>query len=424
MPAQEPSHQFVHRKCGLALCDCPYERRDAAPGFEGFAHAASGAGVAAEVEQLLQERTAQRLAKRWSDADAVLRKLAAMGVTVDDQEHSWSAGPPPPEAGAAGPLECEEQTADGALAAMLEWAAGGAAAGSEIAFRGLGSDDRNTVRLAALQRGLKGRSKGKGSRRHLVVTIPDEDAATAAVATAGGGAQSAAAAAEDGARTANLFVMVLLSSSSRMRAHLQSSWLANGPVEMTGGDQRSKNDTYTHRPHAHTTIATLSIALFLHVSELTLLAVWFSICTVQGGRNDGFDLLAGRSSAAADVAAELVADTNLACPLRKVFVVDDNPEPHLTLTAAVAALVTALDSAAATAAGTAGRGKSEKVGVRLQVWPKTLLQGVLGALPPQPEQWELSPQTTGDGSIGLVGSVVVLSSGGEPASQPTMPTSL
>ena len=247
------------------------------------------------------------------------------------------------------------------------WPQGGAAAGSELAFRALGPEDRNTVRLAALQRGLKARSKGKGSTRHLIVAAADTNAAAAVVATAGGGAQSVAAVAEDGACTANLFVMVLLSSSSRMRAHLQSSWLTHGPVTMTGGDQRIKD-----------------------------------------GRNDGFDLLAARSSAAADVAAELVADANLACPLRKVFVVDDNPEPHLTLEAAVEALVGALDSAAA-AAPAVGRLGSGRVGVRLQVWPKELLQGILGTLPPQPAGWELSPQTTGDG--GLVGSVVVLGSG-------------
>ena len=124
MAAQRPQRpqELVHRKCGLALCDCPFERRDLLPGFEGVAHAASDAGALAQVERLLEQRLALRQAKRWADADAALAQLGSMGVTVDDQEHSWGAGPPP-DPGATAPEECAEQTADGALAALAQWAA-------------------------------------------------------------------------------------------------------------------------------------------------------------------------------------------------------------------------------------------------------------------------------------------------------------
>ena len=297
-----------------------------------------------------------------------------------------------------------------ATAALADWSAAGT-----LTFTALEADDRQTVRLAALQRGLTVKSCGRAATRVLVVK--GGEAAEAAAADGGstdaiaeiksnrpawidflqannisemgadpkrhsvethmkfytsvkGGraaAQPALGAAEDASRTANLFVWVVLSSCSRMLAHLATSGQLPCRVEVLRGEG--------------------------------------AVQKCQAKRNNGIALLAARCDSVADaatVAAALVADENLAYPLRKAFVVEE--ATHDTLDEAAAALAAALDTAAAPAVATAG---GSRAAVRLQVWPKTLQGPLLATLPSDPAGWELSPQTAG----GLVASVVCLASG-------------
>ncbi len=78
------SSSYVHRKCGLTICDCPYECSD---------HSAAAAleGQQTElVQTLLTERSARRRERDYARADAILEELQGMGVVVDDEKHSWS----------------------------------------------------------------------------------------------------------------------------------------------------------------------------------------------------------------------------------------------------------------------------------------------------------------------------------------------
>ena len=104
--AQASTASHVHRKCGLALCDCPYEWRDSTGGSGSASDAAADPAAAAAAaslsssssrfahtelaESLLQERATLRLARDWARADTILTRLESMGVVVDDKERSWS----------------------------------------------------------------------------------------------------------------------------------------------------------------------------------------------------------------------------------------------------------------------------------------------------------------------------------------------
>ena len=101
--------RYACAQCDQSLCACPYQRRDALPGFESFASAEL-------VEGLLRERGELRRAKEWAPADAILRRVEALGVSVDDKRRSWSAGPvpqqkpapdPQPSAPSSGGVACE-----------------------------------------------------------------------------------------------------------------------------------------------------------------------------------------------------------------------------------------------------------------------------------------------------------------------------
>jgi 23S rRNA U2552 (ribose-2'-O)-methylase RlmE/FtsJ len=268
-------------------------------------------------------------------------------------------------------MQCGATGVDEALAALAEWHAGvsGAAA---MTFTSLAADDRAAVRLAALKYGLTVRSAGARSAgmRKLIVKTPEAEAAatrTAELRTTAP-SESVVSTANDGARQANLFVWVLLSSHSRMLAHLTSSRQLPCAVQVLRGEGSQQ--------------------LF------------------RQSRNNGHALLAARCESIADastVAAALVSDENLAYPLRKVFVVEEIM--YATVGDAAAALVVALD-AAAKAAKTETPGDS-RVTVRLQCWPKVLLSQTLAALPDEAKGWNLSPQSPG----GIVASIVQLASG-------------
>ena len=76
------SSSYVHLKCGLTLCDCPYERSDKDGPLE--------AQQTERVQTLLTERSARRSERDYARADAILEELQGMGVAVDDKQRSWS----------------------------------------------------------------------------------------------------------------------------------------------------------------------------------------------------------------------------------------------------------------------------------------------------------------------------------------------
>lgn len=81
------------------------------------------------MEQLLQERSALRLARGWARADTILQRLEGLGVAVDDKERSWGAGPKP----------ARQQQKRGRTPTTQPAAASGAAAGSANAAAGGGA---------------------------------------------------------------------------------------------------------------------------------------------------------------------------------------------------------------------------------------------------------------------------------------------
>ena len=85
MPGSSSTSSYVHLKCGLTLCDCPYvyERSD-----EDAGHLE--AKWAERVQTLLIDRAARRRERDYARADAILEELQGMGVAVDDKQRLWS----------------------------------------------------------------------------------------------------------------------------------------------------------------------------------------------------------------------------------------------------------------------------------------------------------------------------------------------